>query len=154
MTTTTQVLLYICPDCSTSEETPAAPVAAHLLREQGFEFHDGAWYGRCEDCRDKHTEAANAEYEALARAAAQLGRIHNAGPLAEIQVPPAEGFHHEGERHFGFWAISGDLTDAGFDRFRRSAAFIVAELNSARGTGLVVNINTSGTQAIVHGLRS
>lgn len=148
---TTEALLLICPACSTSREL-TAPIDGRALREDGCELRDGAWYGLCESCEAAHTDASNAEYEALVRASVELGKCgHNTGPLAFIDIPKGEGFAREGERWFGFWAVSGCFTDAGFDRFRRSAAAIAENLNRNRGTRLLVNVNATGTQAIVHG---
>lgn len=93
---------------------------------------------------------ANAEYEALVCAAAEIGRIDSAGPLAEITIPPLEGFAHEGQDRLGFWAVSADWSDNSFERFRRTAEAIVGRLNDDHGTRIVVNVNAAGTQAIVH----
>lgn len=95
--------------------------------------------------------ASNAEYEALACAAAEIGRIDSAGPLTEITIPPLEGFDHEGQTRLGFWAMSAAWSDNSFERFRLTAEAIVGTLNRDHGTRIVVNINDAGTQAIVHG---
>lgn len=148
---TTREVLIVCPVCSTTRELEA-PIDSAAMRKIGFELVDDAWTARCEGCETKHVAASNAEYESLARAAAQIGKIDKAGPLAHIEIPTGEGFEHEGELLFGFWAVSGHFTDDSFERFRRTAWLIVEQLNEDRGTRLLVNVNADGTQAIVHGI--
>lgn len=149
---TTATVLVICPKCSTSDEVEHE-LDPRSMREDGFELRDGAWYGLCPRCREAQVEASNAEYEALVRAAAQLTRAgHQASPLSFIEIPAGEGFRREGETRYGFWCVSGCYTDAGFERFRATAAAIVRRLNEDRGTGLVFNTNVQGTQAILHGV--
>ena len=144
-------ILLLCPKCSSTHEIDG-PINAEKMREHGFELVDSAWTGLCEECYGERVDASNAEFEALAIAAAQLGRIDKVSPLAQIEIPAGEGFEHEGETLFGFWAVSGNWTDASFERFRRTARLIVDLINEDRGTELLVNVNGAGTQAIVHGV--
>lgn len=148
----THAVLIVCPKCSTTDEIEH-DVDPRSMRADGFELRDGAWTGLCPRCRAEKIEASNAEYEAIVRASAQLTRAgHKCGPLAHIRIPEGEGFRREGELLFGFWCVSGCYTDAGFERFRRTASTIVARLNEDRGLGLVFNTNVQGTQAILHGV--
>lgn len=149
--TTIHAVMIVCPACSTTGEIECT-LDARRMRDDGFELRDGAWYGLCQSCREARVDASNAEYEALVRAAAQLTRAgHKVGPLCPIEIPAGEGFGREGERRFGFWCVSGNFTDDGFERFRTTAAAIVERLNADRGVGLVFNVNGAGTQAILHG---
>ena len=144
--------LVICPGCSTSEDFFGV-ITPSEMQEDGYAIVDGAWTGLCESCETQRADASNAECEALVRAAKELGRCHHkAGPLNMVEIPVDEGFELEGEKHYGFWAISGDYSDGGFERFRHAADTIVANLNSNRSTELRVNVNGAGTQAIVHGI--
>ncbi len=144
--------LIVCPGCSSSEDFFGV-ITPSKMEEDGYELVDGVWTGLCSACELKRTEASNAEYEALVRASRELCRCHHqAGPFDVIEIPVDEGFELEGEKHFGFWAICGDFSDGGFERFRHAALTIVANLNSNRGTELLVNTNGAGTQAIVHGI--
>ncbi len=148
---TTRDILFTCPACSTSSEIPDQPLDTRTLEADGFKLVDGAWSGLCEDCKAK-ADADNAEYDAIVRAAAELGRLGHVSPLTTIDIPAGEGFRREGEKHFGFWAVSGDFTDAGFERFASMARSIVDSLNRDRGTAIFLNINPAQTQAIVHGV--
>ena len=134
---TTRDILFTCPTCSSSNEIPDQPLDTRALEADGFKLIG---------------DADNAEYDALVRAAAELGRVANVSPLAVIEIPEAEGFRHEGETRFGFWAVSGDFTDAGFERFASMARSIVNSLNRDRSTAILLNINPAQTQAIVHGI--
>lgn len=147
---TTRDILFTCPVCSTSNEIPDQPLDTRTLEADGFKLIDGAWSGPCEDCKAKRGDAANAEYDALVRAAAELGTVHSVSPLMTIEIPAGEGFALEGERHFGFWAVPG--YGGGSGTFCRNLREIVGELNRDRGTALLDNINDTGTQAIIHGI--
>jgi hypothetical protein len=149
MTRTERETLIICPDCSTSETYwgTAEPVEGG---PGGFTLVDGAWTGRCPECRAKRVDASNAEYEALVRAAAELGRVANVGPLSCIEIPVGEGFWLAGERVFGFWAIMGVAETPTL--FTRNVRAIVGNLNLNRGITLLDNVSDTGTQAIVHGV--
>ncbi|HEU01354.1 hypothetical protein LCGC14_1552580 [marine sediment metagenome] len=148
---TTRAILFTCPACSSSNEIPNQPLDTRALVADGFKLVDGAWSGLCEDCKAKAGDADNAEYDAIVRAATEIGRIDAAGALSVIEIPTAEGFTHAGESHFGFWAVSRACDDASFERFRRTSEAIVGLINRDRGTHLVVNVNAEGTQAIIHG---
>ncbi|MCP4871601.1 MAG: hypothetical protein GY898_23070 [Proteobacteria bacterium] len=149
--TTRQETLAVCRQCSTSWAIDV-PVDPELVAEEGFELVDGAWTGLCESCQEKKVDASNAEYEALARAAAELGRLHHVSPMAAMVIPEAEGFELEGSGVFGFWAFAADLTDDGRARFGETLKAVVGNLNLNRGTSLVDNLGANGRQAIVHGV--
>jgi len=134
---TTRDILFTCPTCSSSNEIPDQPLDTRALEADGFKLIG---------------DADNAEYDALVRAAAELGRLGHVSPLTTIDIPAGEGFRREGEKHFGFWAVSGDFTDAGFERFASMARSIVNSLNRDRSTAILLNINPAQTQAIVHGV--
>lgn len=149
---TTRTIVFTCPKCSSSEEIPEQPLDTRQLEADGFKLVDGAWTGLCEDCQAGRVDASNAEYEALIRAAAQICRIGKTGPLANIQIPEVDGFGFPGQQLFGFWAISHAWDTKAWATFVRSARLIVRTINENRGTELVVNINSGGTQMIVHGI--
>ncbi len=150
--TTTREITACCPECTSTFQMEEAMVEHRTMVESGYVLIHGVWTGRCLTCEFERCEAANAEYQALVRAAAQIGRVHVVSPLTNIGIPTGEGFDREGEKRFGFWAVSGDMTDRGFEMFRLVAASIVRNINDDRDVELVVNINGSKTLAIVHGI--
>ncbi len=155
---TTRDILFTCPACSTSNEIPDQPLDTRTLEADGFKLVDGAWSGLCEDCKAKAGDADNTEYDAIVRAASELGRLHRVSPLMTIDIPTGEGFDREGERRFGFWAVPGYTVTGGSSHFRTAAVSVCESINrkmgwsATPGTGLMVNINDTGTQAIIHGI--
>lgn len=150
-TDSSRKVVACCSDCSSTWEFDG-PVERAKLTGVGFTLVDGAWTGLCTPCKEKRIDASNAEYEALVRATAELGRVAIVGPLTTIEIPTAEGFDREGEKHFGCWTVSNEFTDVGFERFVSMAEAIVANINRNRGTELLLNLNGSRTQAILHGI--
>ena len=144
--TSGRALVAFCSTCNTSWELGF--VDHRDMPARGFVLIEGAWTGLCESCA---FGASDAEYEALVTAAAVLSLVHTVGPLSMITIPEGEDFSRPGETVFGFWAVV-DHGNGAAERFRKAAHAIVDDLNKTRGTELLVNLNDTGTQAVVHGI--
>lgn len=147
---TTEEILAVCRECSTTWEL--GHVNGQELRDAGFELVDTAWTGLCQACEEKQTDASNAEYEALVRAHAELGRVHHTSHPATVEIPAGLGLELEGRKRFGFWVVAADGSPDGRERFGQNVRRIVGNLNANRGTNLLDNLADDGRQALVHGL--
>ncbi|KKN56854.1 hypothetical protein LCGC14_0567790 [marine sediment metagenome] len=147
--TSGRAIVAFCSECTTSWELGFV-VDTRKLAAAGLELVAGAWTGLCEACKPTHADA-DAEFEGLARAAAEISKVHKVSPLTEITIPYGEGFDRPGELRFGFWTVV-DHSNGAAARFLRTARGIVDGLNRKHGTELLVNVNDTGAQAIVHGV--